>query len=73
MHPTEKPLALMEYLVKTYTKVNDLILDCFAGSGVTAIACMKLQRKCILIEKEQKYIDLIIKRIKQYEQQLSHH
>lgn len=67
LHPTEKPVLLMEYLIKTYTKENDLILDCFAGSGATAIACMNLKRKCILVEKEEKYIELIIKRIEQRE------
>lgn len=64
-HPTQKPVALFEYLVKTYTNEGDTVLDNCAGSGTTAIACIKTKRKYILIEKEQKYIDIIHKRIKE--------
>jgi len=62
-HPTQKPVALFEYLVKTYTNENDLILDNCAGSGTTAIACLKTNRQFIVMEKEQKYFDMILKRV----------
>jgi site-specific DNA-methyltransferase (adenine-specific) len=64
LHPTQKPVALFEYLIKTYTNEGDLILDNCAGSGTTAIAAIKTGRKYILMEKEKKYIDIINKRIK---------
>ena len=53
LHPTQKPVDLMEYLIKTYTNENDVVLDFTAGSGSTGIAAMNVDRKCILIEKEQ--------------------
>lgn len=62
-HPTQKPVALMEYLIKTYTHEGDLVLDSCAGSGTTGIACRNLNRNFILIEKEQAYIDIINKRL----------
>lgn len=68
--PTQKPVALFEYLIKTYTNEGDLILDNCAGSGTTAIACMNTNRDYILMEKEQKYIDVINKRIAEHKQQL---
>jgi site-specific DNA-methyltransferase (adenine-specific) len=63
IHPTQKPVFLFEYLIKTYTNENDLVLDNCAGSGTTAIACRNLNRKWICIEKEQKYCDVIIERL----------
>lgn len=63
LHPTQKPLALMEYFVKTYSNENDIVLDNTAGSGTTAIACINTNRNYILIEKEQKYFDIINERI----------
>jgi len=62
-HPTQKPIELFEYLIKTYTNENMLVLDCFSGSGTTAIAAMKTRRQFICIEKEQKYYDIILKRV----------
>lgn len=62
-HPTQKPVALFEYLIKTYTNEGDLILDNCAGSGTTGIAARNLNRNFILIEKEQEYIDIINKRL----------
>jgi len=53
--PTQKPVKLFEYLIKTYTNKNDLVLDNCAGSGTTGIACLNLKRKFILIEKEEEY------------------
>lgn len=63
LHPTQKPVALFEYLIKTYTNEGDLVLDNCAGSGTTGVACKNLGRNYILIEKEQEYIDIINKRI----------
>jgi site-specific DNA-methyltransferase (adenine-specific) len=62
-HPTQKPVLLFEYLIKTYTREGDLVLDNCAGSGTTGIACKNLNRNYILIEKEQEYIDVINKRL----------
>ena len=62
-HPTQKPVALFEYLIKTYTNEGDLVLDNCAGSGTTGVACKNLNRNYILIEKEPEYIDIINKRL----------
>ena len=68
-HPTQKPVALFEYLIKTYTNEGDLVLDNCIGSGTTAIACIKTNRNFIGIEKEQKYCDIANKRISETKQQ----
>lgn len=65
-HPTQKPVALFEYLIKTYTNEGDLVLDNCAGSGTTAIACLNTNRNYILMEKEQNYYDIINERIKKH-------
>lgn len=62
-HPTQKPLQLIERLVRIFSKQGDVILDPFGGSGTTAIACMNLNRKCIIIEKEEKYCEIIKNRL----------
>ena len=62
-HPTQKPLNLFEYLVKTYTNEGDLVLDNVAGSGTTGVACQNTDRDYILIEQEQKYVDIIRDRL----------
>jgi site-specific DNA-methyltransferase (adenine-specific) len=62
-HPTQKPVALFEYLIKTYTNEGDLVLDNCAGSGTTGVACKNLNRNYILIEKEPEYIEIIKKRL----------
>lgn len=62
-HPTQKPTALFEYLIRTYTNEGDLVLDNCAGSGTTAIACLNTNRQFIVMEKEQKYYDIILKRV----------
>ena len=64
LHPTQKPVALCEYLIKTYTNEGALVLDCCAGSGTTGVACKNLNRKYILIEKEKEYYTTILKRLK---------
>ena len=71
LHPTQKPVELMEYLIKTYTLENEYVLDFTAGSGTAGVACMNLNRKCILIEKEEKYCDIIIKRLQDKEKEIS--
>lgn len=63
LHPTQKPLALFEYLIKTYTNEGDTILDNCAGSFTTFVACDNLNRRCICIEKEEKYFQLGLNRI----------
>ena len=63
LHPTQKPVALFEYLIKTYTNEGDLVLDNCAGSFTTAVACDNLKRNWICIEKEQMYCEVGIERI----------
>lgn len=63
LHPTQKPVALFEYLIKTYTNEGDLVLDNCAGSGTTGVACKNTGRNYILIEKEKEYVDIINKRL----------
>ena len=67
LHPTQKPVALFEYLIKTYTNENDLVLDNTAGSGTTAIACLNTNRQFIVMEKEERYYDIILKRVGDWE------
>jgi site-specific DNA-methyltransferase (adenine-specific) len=68
-HPTVKPIKLMEYLIKLVSKEDALILDPFLGSGTTAIACLKLNRQFIGIEKEEEYIKIAKARINHYNKQ----
>jgi len=63
LHPTQKPIALFEYLIKTYTNEGDLVLDNTAGSGTTGLAAKNTNRKYILIEKEENWCQVIKKRI----------
>jgi site-specific DNA-methyltransferase (adenine-specific) len=63
LHPTQKPVALFEYLIKTYSNEGDLVLDNCAGSGTTGVACKNLNRNYILIEKEPEYIKIINERL----------
>jgi site-specific DNA-methyltransferase (adenine-specific) len=58
VHPTQKPVALMEYLIKTYTNEGDTVLDFTAGSMSTAVACINTNRKCIMIEKDEHYYNV---------------
>ena len=62
-HPTQKPVALIEYLVKTYTNEGDTVLDFTMGSGTTGVACKKLNRKFIGIELDENYFKLAKERI----------
>jgi len=63
LHPTQKPVALMEYLIKTYINENETVLDFTMGSGSTGVACKNLNRKFIGIEKDQKYFNIAKDRI----------
>ena len=67
LHPTQKPVALFEYLVKTYTNEGDVVLDNCMGSGTTAIACLNTNRKYIGFEIDEDYFETANKRIKEYQ------
>ena len=69
-HPTQKPVSLIEYLIKTYTNEGDVILDNCIGSGTTAIAAMNLNRNYIGFEIEKKYYDIAVNRIKEHKLEL---
>jgi site-specific DNA-methyltransferase (adenine-specific) len=62
-HPTEKPLGIIELFVKVSSNPDDLVLDCFMGSGTTALACLKLGRKFVGFERDKTFYDMSIKRI----------
>jgi site-specific DNA-methyltransferase (adenine-specific) len=63
-HPTQKPVALMEYLIKTYTNPGELVLDNTMGSGTTGVACMNTGRRFYGIERDDKYFDIAEQRIR---------
>lgn len=63
IHPTQKPVALFEYLIKTYTNEGDTVLDNCAGSGTTAVACENLNRKWICMEQDEEYTTKALLRI----------
>ena len=65
-HPTQKPVELMEYLIKTYTNENEIVLDNTMGSGTTGLACLKTNRQFIGIEKEKQYYDVAVRRLSEY-------
>ena len=62
-HPSQKPIGLLEYLIKTYTNKNEVVLDFTMGSGSTGVACMETNRNFIGIELEPKYYEIAKKRI----------
>lgn len=68
-HPTQKPVELFKWILEKYSKPGEIICDPFLGSGTTAIACMKLQRQFIGIEKEPKYYEIALSRIKPWMEQ----
>ena len=63
LHPTQKPVPLLEYLIKTYTNEGDTVLDNCMGSGSTGVACVNLNRNFIGIELEEEYFDIANERI----------
>jgi site-specific DNA-methyltransferase (adenine-specific) len=66
-HPTQKPLGLLERIIKASTNEGDIILDPFSGSGTTGVSAIMLNRKYIGIEQEKEYLDLSIRRIERIE------
>ena len=62
-HPTQKPVALLEYLIKTYTNENELVLDNCMGSGSTGVACVNTNRNFIGIELDKNYFNIAKERI----------
>ena len=64
LHPTQKPVALMEYLIRTYTNAGDTVLDNTMGSGTTGVACVNTGRSFIGIERDEKYFAIASNRIK---------
>jgi DNA modification methylase len=69
-HPTQKPVALLEYLIRTYTNEGDLVLDCCMGSGSTGVACVNTNRNFIGIELDENYFNIAKKRIEDYKKEL---
>jgi site-specific DNA-methyltransferase (adenine-specific) len=65
VHPTQKPIELLEYLILTYSNEGDTILDNCMGSGSTGVACINTKRKFIGVEKEEKYFQIAEERIKE--------
>lgn len=65
LHPTQKPVELMEYLIKTYTNENEIVLDFTMGSGSTGVACMNTNRKFIGIELDENYFNIAKQRIEE--------
>ena len=70
LHPTQKPVELIEYLLNTYTLEGEMVLDFSAGSGTTAEACMRTKRKCVLIEKENSWCEVIADRLSKVESEI---
>ena len=68
-HPTQKPLALFQWILQNYSQPGMTIFDPFSGSGTTAIACLETGRNYILVEKEPEYVDIINKRIDMWKEQ----
>ena len=71
LHPSQKPIALMEFLIKTYTDKNETVLDFTMGSGTTGVACNNLKRKFIGIEKETKFFNIAVERLKTKQSELN--
>ena len=70
IHPTQKPVALIEYLIKTYTNEDETVLDFCMGSGTTGVACLNLNRRFIGIEKDPEYFKITTERIEKERSQL---
>ena len=65
IHPTQKPVELHMRILEDFTQPDDIILDCFGGSGTTLIACEMTGRKCLMMEISPEYCDVIIERYKE--------
>lgn len=70
IHPTQKPLKLFEWVLARYSKKGDIVLDCFSGSGTTAVACHNLGRKFICIEKDPDYAKASQARVSEAQKEL---
>ena len=70
LHPTQKPISLFSCFIEKSTNENDIVLDCFSGSGTTAIACSELKRNFICIEKDKQYYEMSVRRLEEYNRQL---
>lgn len=70
VHPTEKPIPLLKKCIEKFSDESNLILDCFSGSGTTAIACSELKRNFICIEKDKQYYEASCQRLENYNKQL---
>ena len=70
-HPTQKPVALFEYLIKTYTNEGEIVLDNCIGSGTSCVAAINTGRNYIGIEKEPKYVEIARQRVEQAQAQQS--
>ena len=62
LHPTQKPVALLEYLVKTYSQEGETVLDFTMGSGSTGVACLNTNRKFVGVELDKQYFDIAVNR-----------
>jgi len=71
LHPTQKPVELMEYLIKTYTNEGETVLDNCIGSGTTGVVCKNLNRNFIGIEKDEKYFQIAKKRIENHKKEIN--
>ena len=72
VHPTQKPVDLLEYLIKTYTKEGEIVLDNCMGSGSTCVACVNTNRHYIGFEKEPKYFDIACERLEKEKEKLKY-
>lgn len=70
IHPTQKPKGLFEKILLDYSKENDLILDCFSGSGTTAVACYNTNRRFLCIEKDKEYYEKSLERLEEAKSQI---
>ena len=73
LHPTQKPVALLEYLIKTYTNENEVVLDFTAGSFSTGVACLNTNRKGIMIEMDENYFNIGVNRILNHKKLIEHY
>lgn len=71
IHPTQKPLQLMQWCLEKGSNEGNLVLDCFSGSGTTALACHNLKRRFICIEKDKDYYEASVKRLEDAQKQLA--
>lgn len=65
-HPTMKPVALVDRSIRNHTREGDVVLDMFAGSGTTLISCTSLKRRCLAVELDPKYVDVVVRRWEEY-------